>query len=29
MLVTKDGRVYAGAVRPARLYAVAASAAKK
>jgi hypothetical protein len=29
MLVTKDGRVYAGAVRPSRLYAVAATAAKK
>lgn len=29
ILVTKDGRVYAGAVQPARLYAVAAAAGKK
>jgi outer membrane lipoprotein-sorting protein len=29
MLVTKDGRVFAGAVRPARLYAVAAKGAKQ
>ena len=29
MLVTKDGRVFAGAVEPARLYAVAAKAARQ
>lgn len=29
MLVTTDGRVYAGAVRPGRLYAVAAAGAKR
>jgi hypothetical protein len=28
MLVTKNGRVYAGTVRPAKLYAVAASSSK-
>jgi hypothetical protein len=29
MLVTKDGRVYAGAVSPSRLYAVAAAGGKR